>query len=334
MIRIPVTEQSQVADARRQVNQFARTLGFDETQAGKVAIVVTELATNLIKHGKGGEVLAQTATRSGVVGLEVLSLDRGPGMASIEDSMRDGFSTAGSKGEGLGAVRRQAAEFDVWSQPGQGAVLLARFWPGRAPAASDIGAKGLQVGAVSVSKPGEEVCGDAWDIVRDEAGVAILVVDGLGHGPQAAEAALAATRLFEKYGARSVPGVLESLHHGLRGTRGAAVAVARLQPAARKIAYGGIGNIAATFLTEGAIRRGVSQSGTAGVVARRISEFQYTHGNNLIAVLHSDGVGTAWSLDRYAGLSARDPTLTAAVLYRDFARGSDDATVVVARWAA
>lgn len=334
MIRIPVTEQSQVADARRQVNEFVKALGFDETQAGKLAIVVTELATNLIKHGRGGELLAQKAARSGTVGIELLSLDRGPGMASIEDSMRDGFSTAGSKGEGLGAVRRQAAEFDVWSQPGQGTALLARFWPGRTPPAGEADAKRLHVGAVSVSKPGEDVCGDGWNVMRDEAGIAILVVDGLGHGPQAAEAALAATRLFEKYGTRPVPDVLESLHHGLRGTRGAAVAVARLQPATRKIAYGGIGNIAATFLTEGAVRRGVSQSGTAGVVARRISEFQYSHGADLIAVLHSDGIGTSWSLDRYAGLTARDPTLMAAVLYRDFARGSDDATVVVARWAA
>lgn len=334
MIRIPVTEQSQVADGRRQVNEFARAREFDATQAGRLAIAVTELATNLIKHGGGGELLVQPVTRGGMVGIELLSLDRGPGMASIEESLRDGFSTAGSKGEGLGAIRRQAAEFDIWSQPGQGTALLTRFWPGRAPPANERGAGALEVGAVSVTMPGEEVCGDAWELLRDQEGASILVVDGLGHGPQAAQAALAATRLFEKYGARPVPDVLESLHHGLRGTRGAALAVLRLQPASRQIAYGGIGNIAATFLSEGALRRGVSQSGTAGVVARRISQFLYSHGNDLIAVLHSDGIGTAWALDRYAGLTARDPTLVAAVLYRDFRRGSDDATVVVARWAA
>ncbi len=331
MIRLPIAEQSQVADARRQIGDFARELGFDETQAGKVAIVVTELATNLIKHGDGGELLVQAVNRGAASGLELLSLDRGRGMASVENSLRDGFSTAGSKGEGLGAVRRQADEFDIYSQPGQGTAVLARFWTGRGAPAS---VRGIHVGGVSVNMPGETVCGDAWDLLRDEGGASILVVDGLGHGPQAAEASLAASRIFEKYGNQPIPAVLESLHHGLRGTRGAAVAVLRVQPAARQVAYGGIGNIAAAFLSEGSIRRGVSQSGTAGVVARRISEFHYSHGNDLIAVLHSDGIGTAWSLDRYAGLTARDPTLVAGVIYRDFRRGSDDATVVVARWAA
>ncbi|HYE49057.1 MAG TPA: ATP-binding protein [Azospirillaceae bacterium] len=317
MIAIGVAEQTDVAEARRRVVALAQGQGFGETEAGRVAIAVTELATNLVRHGRGGEVLA--AAEDG--GVAVLALDRGPGMASVEACLRDGFSTGGTQGTGLGAVRRQSASFDVWSRPGQGTAVLCRFGTAGNPA----------VGGVSVAMPGEEACGDGWAFAGDANGLTLLVADGLGHGPQAATAASEAVRLFRRRPGVPVAEMLEALHAGLRATRGAAVAVARLEPAGHRMVFGGIGNIAGTLITDGQVKKAVSHNGTAGVSARRFQEFVYPVGNDSLLVMQSDGIGTGWDLGRYPGLASRDPLLVAGVIYRDFSRRRDDATVVVAR---
>ncbi|HYC04901.1 MAG TPA: ATP-binding protein [Azospirillaceae bacterium] len=324
MIPITVTDQSQVSDARRRVGALARGAGFDETEAGKVAIVVTELATNLLRHGGGGEILASVDSTDG--GLAVLALDKGPGMASVEACLRDGFSTGGTQGTGFGAIRRQSRAMDVWSKPGSGTAILCRFGGSEPPA------DGLRVGGVCVPMPGEEASGDGWSCSGTGSGArTILVADGLGHGPQAATAALEAGRLFLRRPDDPVPTILETLHHGLRATRGAAVAVARVEPALRRVAFGGVGNIAGTVFAAGQHKKTVSHTGTAGVSARRFQEFVYPIDGDWLLVMHSDGVSGGWSLDSYPGLAMRDPLLVAGVLYRDFSRRRDDSTVVVAR---
>jgi len=101
-IAVVVTEPSQVGEARRAAVALANLLGFDETEIAKVALVVTETASNLVKHAAGGIVLLTPIESGGVVGVEVLALDRGPGVADLAACLRDGFSTAGTPGTGLG----------------------------------------------------------------------------------------------------------------------------------------------------------------------------------------------------------------------------------------
>ena len=119
------------------------------------------------------------------------------------------------------------------------------------------------------------------------------------------------------------------LHAGLRATRGAAVATASIDPAARRVTYGGIGNIAGFITDTGGVRRMVSHSGTAGHTAGRIQAFHYPIHNRPVLVMYSDGLATSWSPESHAGLFVLDPALIAGVLYRDHARGRDDASVVV-----
>src|SRR5262245_37509821 len=114
----PIHESSQVGEARRTVSATARGRGLPETIIDKLAIVVTEMASNLVKHTEGGHLLVQPIEQQGVAGLELLTLDRGPGMRNLAECLRDGYSTAGSRGEGLGAIRRLADLFDVYSLPG------------------------------------------------------------------------------------------------------------------------------------------------------------------------------------------------------------------------
>lgn len=319
---VSVTEPSQVGDARRQIARLAEQRGLSETVTGQVALVATELAGNLVKHTpRGGTLLARPLDDWGV---EILALDQGPGMDSVARCLQDGFSTAGSPGTGLGAVSRLSSLFQVFSVRGQGTAILAQVGV-RPPEPA------VELGVVAVPKPGQEVSGDAWDVVRSPARVGLLVVDGLGHGSGAAEAAREAVGAFRGSAAETPSEIMQRMHAALRGTRGAAAAVAEMDARAQEIRFAGIGNIAGSVLDGEGSRSTISQNGIVGHEMRRVQEFSYPWPTGALLILHSDGLTARWDLDRYPGLQSRHPSLIAGVLFRDFARGNDDATVVVAR---
>jgi len=318
-VDVRVADASQVAEARRRAAALADTAGVDAALQGRLALVVTELATNLLKHGGGGRIVVVVGEHTGI---DVLALDSGPGMDDVGACMADGYSTAGTPGNGLGAVRRQCEHVHVLSWRGVGTAVLAR-----------LGAGGDDtIGALVVPMPGEEFCGDAWSAHADAGGRTVLVVDGLGHGPEAATAAQAAVREFQRCRAEPPQAIVEALHQALRPTRGGAVAVARIDDASDTVSYAGVGNIAAALAgAGGGLRRLVSHNGTAGLNARRIQAFEYPGARNGLLVMHSDGISASWSLDRYPGLARAHPLLVAGVLYHHHSRGRDDAAIVVTR---
>ena len=327
MHAITVVESSQVAEARRVASKQASLLGFDETDIGRVAIVASELATNLIKHGGGGELLVGEHQNAGGRAVEMIALDRGRGIADLTACLADGYSSAGTAGHGLGAIRRLSQLMEVVTWPDLGTAILTRVASAGEHAAA--GADTDWNGAVCIPMPGEEVCGDSWMALGTANSRTLLVADGLGHGPDAARAAAEAVRIFQRHPDVQVTQLLELLHLGLRHTRGAALAVARIDMRTGKVLYGGIGNIAGAVINGTEMRRMVSLNGTAGLNARKFQAFEYP-GHDLV-ILNSDGLMTNWSLNRYPGLQRAHPTLIAAVLYRDFARRRDDVTVLVVR---
>jgi anti-sigma regulatory factor (Ser/Thr protein kinase) len=308
--------------------ELAMSLGFSAEEAGRAALVVTELGSNLLKHAGGGEVLLRSLDDGDHRGLEVSALDRGPGIANVTESLRDGASTAGTPGTGLGAVRRLSSCFDIYSLSGAGTAVLAQLWGNHKPRPA---AGRLDVGAVCLPKPGEEISGDAWMAQQRGSRNVIAVADGLGHGPLAAEASRMAMRVIRQHVADGPERRMVAVHAGLKSTRGGAVAVAEVDLGRNIVRFCGLGNISAVILSDGSERRLVSQNGTAGHTAGRISEFTYPWPSGALLVLHSDGLATRWDFGSYPGLARRHPSLIAAVLYRDFNRGRDDVTVVVAR---
>ena len=323
-----VTDLSHVADARRCAVETATSAGFDETQAGRVAIVATELATNIVRHGGGGELLISYYDDVSGNGVELIALDKGRGIANLDQASRDGFSSRGSSGHGLGAIRRQSQVMEVASWPELGTAILVRIEKSGRPAHEHPPMPSW--GSVAVPYPGETVCGDACDALDTEKGRTLMVADGLGHGPDAAHAAVEAIRLFKRHQSRSVPELLDYLHAGLRSTRGAALSIARFDHGAGKVMYGGIGNISGAIIEGTSVRRMVSLNGTAGHNARKVQTFDYPYQSGVV-VMVSDGIATGWSLARYPGVATLHPTLIAALVYRDFTRHRDDASVLVAR---
>jgi hypothetical protein len=192
----------------------------------------------------------------------------------------------------------------------------------------------VHLGAVVATYPGETVCGDGWSAEESPLGPTLLVVDGLGHGPHAAHAATIAIQVFAENQNQDCAQLAETIHRALAPTRGAALAVARIDAAAQAVRFVGIGNIAAAVVSGGEVRRMISNNGTAGHVAPRIQEYSYPYLGQALVILHSDGISARWDLATYPGLVASHPSLVAGVIYRDLQRGRDDATIVAMRSAA
>jgi anti-sigma regulatory factor (Ser/Thr protein kinase) len=321
---IPVEDGSAAAEARRTAVNAALVEDLDEGQRGAVAIVASEIATNLHKHARGGEMLISRTSRHGAPGVEILSIDRGPGIADLGRVFADGYSTSATAGTGLGAMRRIAHQFDIYTQSGKGTALVARIF--REKAGSER-AK-LQAAAVLVPKKGEDVCGDRWAIRRDGGVFALMVADGLGHGAFAAEASGAAANAFEQSSSLEPGTVLDSVHRALRGTRGAAVAIAAVDWNSRLVRYAGLGNISGVILGGEKDQHMVSHNGTAGHEVRSMHEFEYRIAERGMLIMHSDGITASWNLGIYPGLIQHDPALAAAVLYRDANRQRDDVCVL------
>jgi anti-sigma regulatory factor (Ser/Thr protein kinase) len=320
----PVADPSRVYELRRRAASLARAAGLDETASGALALIVTEAGNNLARHATQGEMLLRLVREPGRAGVEVLAVDRGPGIKDVAQSLRDGYSTVGTPGTGMGAIRRQSAEFDIHSLPGRGTALVSRVWTTEPAAALP------KLGAVCLPVGSEEVPGDAWDASDSPTGLRFLVVDGVGHGPDAAQAAARVVKVFRAGLDQTLPTLLEWMHDALRALRGAVVAIAEVDRAQSLLRFVGVGNVAASLWGGPRPQNLVSMNGTLGHGAFHARLFTYPLSGQTLLVMHSDGLATRWNLEDYAGLLARDPAIVAGVLYRDYTRGRDDVTVLAA----
>lgn len=326
-ICLPVGDSSQAGEARRRAVSWAKEQGCAEEDVGELSLTVAELARNLGLHtSAGGVLLVRLLSKQGWT-FEVLSLDRGPGMRNFAACLEDGFSTSGTSGTGLGAVFRAAHLFDVHTTREQGTALLCRVGPRDTRKDPKDG-----LGVINVPIRGEVVCGDSWSSVAIEGGrVRLMIADGLGHGPIAAEASMRAVEIFESGNTGNLTEVLGDMHLALRATRGAAVSIAEVDPAQERVLFAGVGNVAGSIVTHDKTTHMVSMNGTVGATFPKVREFSYPWSADSLLVMNSDGLKTQWRLDGYAGLLAKHPALAAGILYRDFSRGQDDCTVATLR---
>ncbi len=330
--QLAVTDPSSVGECRRTAKRMAEASGFDEPTTGRICIVATELASNMQRHAGSGVLLVQMLDDGRQPALELLAIDKGSGMTDVSHCMRDGFSTAGTAGTGLGAVARQSSVFDLHSAPGKGTVVMSRILGKHSN--GDLHAArtpSLELGAICVAIEGEIECGDSWRVAEDGAMVGMMIADGLGHGPLAAVASTAAAGVFERNPFEPPAMAMTGYHRALSGSRGAAAACALLRAQPRTIQYSGVGNICGSVVFNGRGRGMVSHGGTLGSRTVRTQQFEYAWPEGSIVVMHSDGLSARWSLADYPGLDQRHSAVIAGVLYRDFGRPRDDATVLVAR---
>jgi anti-sigma regulatory factor (Ser/Thr protein kinase) len=325
-IAVPISENTHISEARRGGVRLAQQVGFDQTAEGNLAIVVTELARNVLLHGAGGDIILQAAEEGDGAAVDVIAVDKGRGIGDMSLALQDGYSSAGTPGTGFGAVQRLTSKCAIYSASGQGTAILARVhsagkrehnWP--------------DIGSVCVPIVGESLSGDAWEYHDEFARRSVIVADGLGHGTAASDAAQEALAAFRANAHRHPEEIIAAAHGRLQKTRGAAVAVVEIDFERQLVRYSGVGNIAAAIVGPGRIRSMISHNGIVGHQVSRIQEFTFPWEGDAMLVMYSDGINSRCSLSHYPGLAAKPAALIAGVLYRDFKRGRDDATVVIAK---
>jgi anti-sigma regulatory factor (Ser/Thr protein kinase) len=349
---IPIEDSSQIPVARRAALEAGRSLQLDDETLARAEIVAVELARNILLHGRTvtsesgvptrriqrpGELFVSSTLLGG--GIQIVAVDSGKGIPSVAQAMADGFSTAGTPGHGLGSVKRLSRSFDLYSaiEPAaaRGTVVSAVVGPEAAASPAWDG----NAAVLSTALPNETVNGDSWAAIERNGSMYFLVVDGLGHGMYAHEAANVAMKFFLRFVQSRPSGetispaeVVTHLHGPMHATRGAALAVVRVESERRLATFCGVGNLSALLRAPSGETRGmISHNGTVGHQMQKVQEFVHAWQPGSLLILHSDGIHTSWRLENTPGLARQASATIAGAIYREAWRGRDDATVLVAR---
>lgn len=343
---LSIGDDAQVGAARRAVHRFAVPLGFSENELAELDIVVQEIATNAARYATAGGFLHWTTPLDGAPGVELFYWDKGPGIYDLDHAVNDGVSSGGSLGGGLGAIRRLLGEFEVYStvrgttsrlgrqrRTTHGTAMLGRKWVAHAQHAEGWADTSLSrtIGVWSRPRPGEHVNGDAYFIRRHAGSTLFAVIDGLGHGPGAHAASQVALDSLAQWRGEPLDETLYAVHDALRATRGAVLAAVMLDKENEAFYYAGVGNVETRVFGSPVPVRPIPNNGTLGARLREVRVWSYSWTQGMIIVMASDGLSATWDSSAYPGLLAKSPQLVAGVLLRDFARDSDDATVLVVR---
>lgn len=343
---IEIKHDAHIGTARRAVHEFASRADFSETELAEIDIVVQEIGTNAVRYATQGGSLHYTETLGAASGLELFYRDTGPGIYNMDRAIRDGVSTSGSMGSGLGAIRRLMDEFDVYStvretkeqrsssparRTTHGTALLARKWVGGAEDKLEQTSDARRFGVWSRPHPKEEVNGDAYFIGQRGERTLFAVIDGLGHGHGAKEAADVALEVLDEWIGEPLEELFQTIHNALRATRGAVMAAVIIDNKQGRIHYAGVGNIEVRVVGAPETVTTIPVHGTLGARFNQVKVWTHVWSKDALLVMASDGLSASWHMDSYPGLAARSPQLIAGILMRDYARAADDATVLVAR---
>lgn len=327
-VNVPIGREADINEARSAVARVAALHGIDEMTKGRVALVATEFATNLLRHAKDGRLLIGCHAVDDGAQIEVIAIDSGPGMRDVNRNMRDSRDAA-APGGGLAGVRRLSTDFSIFSVMGRGTVAVARAWApaAHAPHSKSPSARFSHAG-ICLAAPGQPVSGDAWGIRFGDCKACVVVSDGAGEGVAAADASAVVTDSFHEI--RATPREhLRRAHELLGSTAGAAVAIADLDARAGTIAFAGAGNVACRIVSAS---QEIVLNSQPGVLGREVGELVETHRgwpDRSVVVLHSDGLSDQWQLGPLAGLLNCDPAVIAGWLLRDHASRADDITIIV-----
>jgi anti-sigma regulatory factor (Ser/Thr protein kinase) len=324
---LPTVDEASASAAREAVRAAGAALGLDRIVIESVAVAASELVHNQLRHARGGELAVRPVMRGGVAGLEILAADRGPGIASPSVALAGPGRSPGSLGAGLAGARRMTHELDVDVRWGEGTCVRARAFAEKVPRRREVGILGRRLADETVS-------GDHAIFVREREGEIVLaVIDGIGHGPLAHHASAAAATAFLATQGSSLRLVLEACDAALQGTRGAVMAVARIDEEAGTVTHVGAGNV--TSRVEG-FGRTYTLATRATTLGSRGSKQKATEETTAIApgealIVFTDGLRSRTSLMERPDLLREHPIVIAEWLLTEFGRGTDDALVLVVR---
>ncbi len=329
-VRLKLIERSYVSFIKKEIKKISEQVGFTSYKLAELDIVLAEMISNILKHAKEGELLVKTIDTPAQKGIELISVDKGPGIANTEVMLTDGASSTNTLGQGLGSIKRLSDVFDIYSLSGWGTILLVRMYI-KKPDVNEL-KNSLKINALLIPKPGEEECGDGWHMIESNQYKRLIAMDGLGHGPEAAKAVHQAIKEFKATGRMTPEMTVQLIHKNIRGTRGAVGMVFHLDKINNSISYVGLGNISARILGYEKAKSLMSYNGIIGhskpnTLKSYVTEWQ----KNEILVVHSDGLKSRWDLNHLPNIMNHDGSVIAAALYKDFSRNTDDLLIIIAK---
>lgn len=327
-VRFQATDRSYLSLLKKGINHIASQVGFQPQRLSEIDLIVAEISSNLVKHAGGGEILVRHFQTADNAGLEIISIDNGPGMSDPARMMEDGISTTGTLGHGLGSVRRLSDQAQIYSQKGWGTILLSRIFQN--PALKPV--TGLEFRSLLVAKPGETVCGDGCYVKQTPDYIKLFLGDGLGHGPEAYNAVQTAIKSFRIYPDHQPIDIIRNMHRSVNKTRGLVGSVVVFDTKARQWTWCGVGNISTRLcgpLTTKSFLpyNGIIGMNLPGTINNHILPFE----RGQLLVMCSDGIQSRWDHMKYPFILRYDLSILAAALYKDFARQTDDTSLFIGR---
>ena len=326
---VAIVHPSNVGAARVGFRALAGSIGFDPAACEEIALAMTELATNLIKHAQGGKLTLTPLADGGRIGLEIESRDSGPGIADVEQALADRFSTAGTRGTGLGAVNRLMDELDITSEHGRGTRIACRKWVRQHP--DSIRPCPLAFGVATRPRQTGQDNGDAFVVKHWAESVLVGVIDGLGHGQFAHRAAQAARQYVESHFDLPLDQIFRGVGRACRATRGVVMALARFDWGQGRLVFASVGNIEVRVFPSSALFPFSIRRGVIGLNAPTAMVTEHPWPPDHVLVLHSDGLRTHWSWKDFPGVAEQPAQALAQEFLRLLAKEEDDATVIVVR---
>jgi len=324
------SERSYYAIIKKEAHALAAAARFEPKRIAEVDIIVAELTSNLNKYADQGEILLGHFKETENEYIEVICMDNGPGMGDPRRMGRDGFSSTNTLGHGLGSIKRLSDKMDIYTQKGWGTIVLSRIY--RSPQVKTRAKGGLEVRAIVVAKPGEEKSGDGYYCMANGKEVKLMLADGLGHGPDANLAMNEAVNALHGCAFDLPVDIIRYINSFIRKTRGVVATVVTFDLEKNIFNIAGVGNIATKLHGNMTSKNHLAYNGIIGhTIPNTMNDQQGSLTEYHQVILCSDGIKSRWDLAKYPGIQKNDLSVQAAAIYKDFARRTDDMSVVIAK---
>lgn len=330
-IRFAADNRSYFSILKKEIRQTATQAGFNTEKLHNLDLIISEMTSNLQKYAVDGEILTGIFEEQDNTYIELISIDNGPGMAFPQQMMTDGFSSENNLGMGLGSIKRMSDKFDLYSVKGWGTIMLSRIYK-KPPVPRSGAAAKIEIRPLVIAMPGQTVSGDGtcYDITATH--LKLLVADGLGHGEEANYAVREAVKAFRDSSYDSPAMILKDIHQSIFKTRGIVGFIVVFDFIKRVWTMAGVGNITTRMSNFIDVKNQMSHNGIIGHnIPNIINDHQISLNDYHQITLCSDGIKPRWELSKYPGINRCDLSIQAAAIYKDFARHTDDMSVVIAK---
>jgi anti-sigma regulatory factor (Ser/Thr protein kinase) len=317
---------------RSKLRAVSRRMGFSDLKREHMELVCNEMVTNQNKFAEGNGLVQVWETSDPVPALDLFAIDYGKGILNVASAVQDGYTTAGTLGKGLGAIRRLSDQTDIYSLPVEhtkdsdwhGTAVWSRFYR------DDTDPEYFHdLGVYLRAYQDSHFNGDLIQVRTGESKTRWLHMDGLGHGREAAEVVQGVGHFLDSE--TPVDGLMQRLSTRLQGTRGAVAMICEVDSISRNMTICGVGDMVAYLISRGE-RKAISFSpGVLGHAHRSLETFSYDFPDQALLITASDGLRRSMTLRTFPDLWRLHPQLIALVLGQVVGRHNDDRSAFTIR---